>query len=105
MKDTRSRHVHFSRSTIGVWGVCGIGSVLMFVLPSTEAENAMQVCTYGALAAIVVRRSSKADAVMDAALLLAEQLAHLEPEKSGPRDGLAQVVPLPSQRSKQSEAS
>lgn len=82
---------------------------MMFVFESTQAENAIQIGTNGAMVVVVIRSLNRAEGVVNAALRLAAELARKRSDKGRPPDdGLATVVPLPAQRadrSKQSEAS
>lgn len=91
---------------MALWGITITGGGLTIALPSSQAENAIQVGTYGALAGIVVRSLQKADTVISAALRLADELAaRREAGDEVPDGNLAPVVAFPPQRSERHEVS
>lgn len=106
MKGKWSRYVQVSRSAVALAVVTIAGGMAMFVFDSTQAENAIQIGTNGAMAVVVIRSLNRAEGVVNAALRLAAELARKRSGKSGPpEDGLAPVVPLPTQRTDRSERS
>ena len=97
--DQHDKHVHISGNALALAVVSLAGIILTFVFPGAQAQNAIQIGSCGGLAAILLRGLGKADAVVKAAVHLAERLAENTPPDDGVEAPLAPVVPLPSQRS------
>jgi len=101
-----TRYVHISRGAITLMVVTIIGGLAMIFVDSAQAENTIQVCTYGAMVIVVIRTQNRAESVIDAALRLAEELALARSDEGDNPDGsLATVVSLPTQRAEHPEHS
>lgn len=84
-----------SRSTVALCTVCVAGGLLTIFLPDPQTENVVQIGMSGILVWIILRGHQKADAAIDAALHLAEELAKQRTfADQAMETGLAEVVPL-----------
>lgn len=94
-----------SGSEIALCAVATIGSALMFVFDSTQAQNAIQLTACAALAAVIVRGQIRARIASEATMRLASELLLVrramqgddpqDCEASGP---VAPVILLPASR-------
>jgi hypothetical protein len=100
MTAEHDRQGRISRRSIILSATPIVGACLTYLLPSTQAENFIQVCMSGIFVWIIARGNSKSEALVDAALHLAEELAKLrapdEPAHDGP---LADVISIQNGRS------
>lgn len=99
MFDKRGRRKRMSRGDVALWSSIAASGVLTFLLPSFQDENLVQVGMSGVLVWIIVRGYNRSEALLAAALQLAEELAKRQTgEERPPDNGLAEVIPLPRGR-------
>lgn len=105
------RRIYISGTVFAVWAITIVGSTLMFMIRSSDVQNAVQIAACGALVGTAIRKFAKTNAIITAAMYLAEQLAKAnasEPPHGPGEHRLATVIDLPEQRrdrDKRTEAS
>lgn len=97
--DKRGSRKRVSRGNVFLWSSIAASGALTLILPSFQDENLVQVGMSGVLVWIIVRGYNRSEALLAAALQLAEELAKRETrDERAPDNGLALVVPLPRGR-------